>query len=642
MIRNSIRTVSAFAMAAVALSPAFGADGADLNGDAIVVTGSRSDKGVSIDRLGASVTVLDAETLQNRQTRVISDILRDVPGIEVSRTGAVGGLTQIRMRGGEGNHTLVLIDGIKASDPFQGEFDFGGLIADDVARIEIIRGQQSALYGSDAIGGVIHYITASGRDKPGYSARVEYGSQNTAAASARAAGIAGAFDYAVTTSYNRTDGYPVAVGGVRDIGAKTFAASGKFGLILADNLRLSAVGRYTRTDADTTASSNTTYAPIDGTNNYSNRSFMGLLRAELDLLDGRWTHAATAQINDNRRMSFGGDTGDTRTSANRGQRVKASYDTTLKLGEESAQHVITLAADFEREEFRNLPPATPQPLSNTRGVDNKGLVAEYRFSAGDMFSIGGAIRRDYNDLFKDATTYRASGSLKVLEPIRLRAAYGTGIKNPTPFELFGFSNSATVFTGNPNLLPEKSRGWEVGADVTSLDGKLRFGVTYFDARLKNEIYSARSGTASTPGNRVTDSLQHGFELTLAAQVVETVKINAAYTHLNAKENGVEEIRRAPDIASLNIDWAPIQTVNITTTVRYNGRTYDSNFTLLPGYGSRVRLDEFTLVNLNADWQITPQVKLFGRVENLFDVDYTEVFGFRTQGRTASVGVRATL
>ena len=110
-----------------------------IRGDEIVVTGSRAVGGTQADRLGASITILDSEALQQRQTRVISDILRDVPGVEVSRTGAVGGLTQVRMRGGEGNHTLVLIDGIEASDPFQGEFDFGTLIADDVARIEVIR-----------------------------------------------------------------------------------------------------------------------------------------------------------------------------------------------------------------------------------------------------------------------------------------------------------------------------------------------------------------------------------------------------------------------------------------------------------------------------------------------------------------------
>src|SRR5690606_20374438 len=141
-----------------------------------------------------------------RETRVVSDILRDVPGVAVNRTGAVGGLTQIRIRGTEGNHVLVFVDGIKASSPYQGEFDFGTLIADDAARIEVLRGQQSALYGSDAIGGVINYTTLSGREAPGIRLRAEGGSFGTYNGTARIAGTAGdTFDYALSGSFFHTD-----------------------------------------------------------------------------------------------------------------------------------------------------------------------------------------------------------------------------------------------------------------------------------------------------------------------------------------------------------------------------------------------------------------------------------------------------
>ena len=140
-------------------SPSLAADSAD----ELIVTASRSGVAVPQHLLGSSVTVLDASTLAERQTREVADILRDVPGLAVNVSP---GLTQIRMRGAEANHTLVLVDGIEVSDPFYGEFDFSTLIADDGARIEVLRGQQSALYGSDAIGGVIHYISGSGQDAP--------------------------------------------------------------------------------------------------------------------------------------------------------------------------------------------------------------------------------------------------------------------------------------------------------------------------------------------------------------------------------------------------------------------------------------------------------------------------------------------
>ena len=614
-------------------------DAGAIRGDDVVVTGTRAPGGTSADQLGASISVLDAQALEHRQTRVVSDILRDVPGVEVSRAGAVGGLTQVRMRGGESNHTLVLIDGIEASDPFQGEFDFAQLIADDVARIEVLRGQQSALYGSDAIGGVIHYITASGAERPGFSARADYGTEDSFSAAARAGGVSGKLDYALSGAYNRTDGYPVAVGGVRDIGAETFTGSGKANLAVTSNFRLRAVARYTHTDADSLDTSPDTFAPIDGTGGYTNRAWLGLVRAELDLLDGRWSHALTGQINDNKRATYDG-ADRTRTSANDGQRLKASYDTSLTLGEAVAQHRITLAADFERETFRNLPPAYPQPLSTTRQFENTGLVAEYRFSTRDRFSVGGAVRHDANDRFGDTTTYRASASVRVAAPLRLRGAYGTGIKNPTPFELYGYSNSASEFVGNPNLIPEQSKGWEAGADLVLAGERVRIGATWFQSRLENEIYLAFSPAfVGSPANRTTDSTQHGLELFLAARIDDRLRVDAAYTHLKARENGAEEIRRAPNIASVNVTWTPVEAVSVTATARYNGRTYDSNFTTLP-VGPRVRLDDFTLVNLAGEVRVTPQLTAFGRIENALNEDYTEVFGYRTPRRTAAVGLRA--
>ena len=170
--------VSWIAIAIAIATPAF-AQAQQPNDDEIIVTATRARVGAERDTLGASVTVITPEDLETRQTRVVSDVLRDVAGVSVNRSGAVGANTQVRLRGAEGNHTLVLIDGMEVSDPYIGEFDFATLIADDVARVEVLRGQQSALYGSDAIGGVIHYITASGADAPGLRGHGEYGASNT-------------------------------------------------------------------------------------------------------------------------------------------------------------------------------------------------------------------------------------------------------------------------------------------------------------------------------------------------------------------------------------------------------------------------------------------------------------------------------
>ena len=279
-------------------------------GQTIIVTASRSGDAVPTDLVGASVTVLDDGALQDRQTRIVSDVLRDVPGVAVSRTGAVGGFTQLRLRGAEANQTLVLIDGIKASDPFYGEFDFGSLLADDGAKIEVLRGQQSSLYGSDAIGGVVNYITLTRAEAPGIRLRAEGGSFGTVSGSARAAGVTGNIDYALSGSYYHTRGYPIAVGGMRDVGANIGNGSLKTTWTAASNFRITAVGRYSSSKGETDDQDNLFGSPAFGFTvdspgvGYRSRAFYGLVRAQLDLLDGRWTNAVSAQITDTHRTNY--------------------------------------------------------------------------------------------------------------------------------------------------------------------------------------------------------------------------------------------------------------------------------------------------------------------------------------------------
>ncbi len=639
---RSFTSLIALAIASPAVAQALPGDTAS-NDETIVVTGSRSLDGIAADLTGSSLTIIDAQALEQRQTRVVSDVLRDVPGLAVSRSGGVGGMTQVRIRGGEGNHTLVLIDGIEASDPFQGEFDFATLVADDTARVEVLRGQQSAIYGSDAIGGVIHYITATGAEKPGVSGRLEAGSFNTVAGAARAAGVSGDLDYSFSATTNITGGTPTARKGVgtRDLDADNRALSGKLIYSVSPQVKLQAVGRYSRTEADTNPQDFNFTSPtygfiIDGTGDYTSRSWFGLVRAEAELLDGRWTHAATAQLTDSHRESR---TGGTATSANDGQRLKGSYDTTLRFGSEATEHSLTFAADFERERFRNLPIGPAGPANDRRQIENTGLVAEYGLNVDDRFSLGASLRHDKNDRFDNATTYRLRGSAEVTPGVRLRAAAGSGIKNPTNFELFGFN--PLTFIGNPNLKPEKSEGWEAGVDFALAEDKVRLGATYFDSTLKNEIFTVFSPTfVSSPANRTTDSKQKGVELFVDADLGGGWQVDLAYTHLDAKENGVEEVRRAPNIASANLAWsAPEDAYGATLTARYNGKTFDSNFTNLP-IGPRVQLDSFVLVNFAADYRLSKAVQLFGRVENLFNEEYEEVFTYRTPGRAAYVGIRA--
>lgn len=613
-----------------------------LRGDEIVVTASRSGEGVRLDQLGASATVIDSAALEQRQTRVVSDILRDVPGVAVSRTGAMGALTQVRVRGAEGNHVLVLIDGIEVADPYHGEFDFGTLIADPAARIEVLRGQQSSLYGSDAIGGVIHYITQSGAEAPGLSARAEGGSFGTYSGAARAAGGSSAFDYAVSGSYYHTDGTPSARHGTRNVGSGSLGANAKLNWAPSDNFKLSAVGRYSYTDADTNDSEGNPASPLFGYTidspdvRYTNSAFYGLVKAELSGLDGRWTNALSAQFADVTRKGYnpaGFAYGD------KGQRYKGSFVSSLRFGTDMIVHRVTGAIDVEREAFQNTSPAS-SAFRGKRDTDNIGLVAQYELTVDDRLSLGGSVRHDDNNRFDDVTTYRVQGSYTLPTGTRIRAAYGTGVKNPGYFELFGYSDGKYI--GNPNLKPEQSEGWEAGLEQSFGDGRATIGATYFDSTLTNEIYTTYPAPAyvATPSNRATDSRQQGLELFVSARPIAQIRLDAAYTYLDARENGVEEVRRPKHVASFNATvFSTDQRFSGTLTLRYNGRMTDVAYTDPSWVPVRVSMKEYALVNLSAEYKLTDRIAVFGRVENLFDEDYEEVFSFATAGRGAYGGVR---
>lgn len=606
----------------------------------IIVTGIRSAEGISADRVGGSVTLLDELAVERRQTREVSDILRDSPGVAVSR---VAGQTQIRLRGSEGNHVLVLVDGIEVSDPFTGEFDFGSLLADEGAKIEVLRGQQSAIYGSDAIGGVVHYITLTGSEAPGMRARVEGGSFGSVNGAVRLAGESGDLDYALSGTFVSTDGTPNARGGSRDLGNESGALSLKAGWRPSAISRLSAVVRYARTEADFNDTDNDPASPTFGFivdtpgNRLINEAVYGLIRGELDLLDGRWTHAISGQFADTRRDGFNAAG---RSFGNEGDRLKGSYESTLRLGSGAVRHRIIFALDAERESFRNTDPSG-FAFTGRRRVDNIGIVGQYDLLLNDNASFEASIRRDENDRFADVTTYRLQGSYRLGGGTRFRAAAGSGVKNPGFYELFGFIDGR--FIGNPGLKPERSEGWEAGVEQELGDGRLVVGATYFDSRLKDEIFTTYPPPTflATPANRTTVSKQRGVETFLRARIGSSWRVDAAYTYLHAREDGQEEVRRPTHIASLAIDWRlPEERGGFTFVARYNGAQDDLAFTDPSFVPVRVRLGDYALVNLNADFRLTRQLDLFARVENILDEKYEEIFSFVAGGRSVHAGVRA--
>ncbi len=600
----------------------------------ILVSASR-DGSLTRKSFTGSALVITAEQLEQRQTRDIADVLRDVPGVAVA---GVAGQIQVRLRGAEANHVLVLVDGIEVSDPFAGEFDIGTLQADPGARVEVLRGPQSALYGPDAIGGVIAYHSASGRAVPGFAARIEGGTQGTANGALRY-GVAGdTWDAALSAVVVSTDGQPNARNGTRDIGRDSYTLSGKGSADLAEGFVLRAAARFIRTegqfnDQDFDPASPTFGFVIDSPQTrFVNEAVYALVGARIEALDGRWTHDLSAQVADISRDTFGPFG---RSNSSEGDRIKASYVSAFRLAD---AHNLTFAADYEVEGFRN---ATPGgfAFNGRREIEQIGFVGEYRF-AGEAFDLSAALRHDINDRFRDATTFRVGAGYNVSGSTRLRAAAGSGVKNPGFFELYGFVDGR--FIGNDALRPEKSTGWEVGIDQ-DLSDSARLSVTYFDSELEGEIFTTFPPPTfiATPANRTTTSEQRGVEVALNARFGPQWSLDAAYSYVDAEENGREEVRRARHIASMALTWeAPGDAASATLVVRHNGASLDDAFTDPSFVPVRVTLDDYTLVGVNARARLADGIAAFARIENLLDEDYEQVFSFVSPGRSAVVGVEA--
>ena len=631
--------------------PASGQSTAEEPPERVLITASLIGS-VRTDLLGGSATVIAPIDLDNRQVRITSDVLRDVPGVAVTRLGAAGQFTQIRMRGAEGDHTLVMIDGMKVSNSFAAEFDFATLIADEVARIEVLRGEQSALYGSDAIGGVIHYITLSGADAPGIRLRAEGGSFGTADAALRVAGLVGALDYAVNAVFHHTDGTVDNVGGTRELRSENVGVSGKFVYSFAENFRAKAVTRYSALRADANEQDfrfppGPTYGyETDGNGHFRTTAWYGLAGIEFEGLEGHWRNGLTVQFSDHERNLYGNNFSppDVRTEGNKRGHTKATFVTSLDFGTLALGHRLTGAVDWQEERFQNTNPAEIFPSDTTeRSSTTYGYVTQYELTSNDRLALSAAARFDQNDRFEDAITYRVQASYRFEAGFRLHAATGTGVKSPGVYELYAYLPPPGGFISNPDLKPEKSYGWEAGVELMFLGQRAIADVTYFNSTLKDEIvieYLPPTFDAH-PYNSAMESPRNGVETSLSLRLGQQWRVDAAYTYLHSEENGEPEVRRPENSASLNVAWRSVgDAFGANVTVRYTGEQTDFQFT--PTGSTRVELDSYTLVNLGADYRINERWQVYLRAENLLDTEYQEVFSFISPGRAVYAGLRANL
>ena len=601
--------------------------------DQIVITASRAPEQES--QTPASVTIIDAERIQRLGEPLVPALLRLTPSAAVSVSGPAGSLTEVRVRGSEANHTLLFIDGIRANDPASGDAPRFELINADIAsRIEVVRGPQSALWGSDAIGGV---IAVNGTDEPaGYSASAEGGSFGFVRGTAAGSSITEKATFAGAIGIQRATGIDSfgAPGGDKD-GYRNISGRLRGIYSVSPSVRLGAAGIALTERTQFDGYDPFTFEHTDTLDNSRNHLEAGRLWAEYGDNSSAWTGRVGASLLGSSNRNFLDDDPVNRTSGKRRtfDAQVGRHFTTGAIG-----HQLILAGDIERETFHARGSISGLPTDQDRSRTHNALTGEWRASAG-RFVGDVAIRRDFFNRFKDATTFRASALANIASGFSLAGSYAEGIAQPTFFDLYGtFPNN---FIGNSQLKPESSRGFE--GSLRFRRAAVRASLTAYRQRLHDEIVDVFDPVTfiSTTENSNGISRRWGIEAEFGWQVAQKLRLTANYAFLHATQpdlasgRQLKELRRPKNSGSIAAD-GQIGRWSYGGSITYAGSHLDP-LEVAP-FGI-VRVDSYWLADARVAYAVRRGIELFVQGANLFNSNYQEVGGYHTEGIGGFVGIR---
>lgn len=642
--------ILASGMPALAQSPTATAAAVVLPDTIVTATGLPT----PLARVPASITVIDRRAIEENGFANLAEALATVPGLRIAQSGGPGQQASVFIRGNSSRSTLVLMDGVPVNDPSDpnGAFNFGNETLFDIERIEVLRGPASSLYGSAAVGGVINLVT---RRAPPDRQVMPYGelaggSQRTLRAGGGIAGTIGAFDYLASLNNISTQGSnSTATRFWRTLGeADGFNgtnATARLGYTFTPGTRVEGLVRWreNRTGIDSVPRDDPNYTADD-------RRWMGQLRGESTLLDGRWTTGLRLAITEDRRTYTNlPDILSTARSRDyyRGTRQSVDWGNVVRLPGfgPATDGAITFGVNYAHEDVTSIAGNLPfQTRVNAKQDTTAGHAAiQYRFW--DRLDVTGGLRHDSVSSFTGYTSWRIGAVLAIPEAnMRLRASGGTAFNAPSLYQRFGAIG--TTFRGNPNLRPETSIGYEFGAEMDiPAFGQPRFstiGFTYFQSRVTDLInFNAQF---STLVNIASANLK-GVELAWALRPAPWLTTELAWTITDAKDGqtGLPLARRPESVITVSARIEPIRGLVITPQILFTGRSPEGAFASYRDNGTSLSYPAFnksgTLFNLTASYPVTPQITAFFEGRNLTDSKWEPVNGFQTPGRTAIIGTR---
>ena len=599
---------------------------------AIVVTASRAEE--KARETPASVTLIDAPRIERIGSPLVPDLLRLVPSVGVAVSGPAGSLTQVRIRGAEANHTLLFVEGIRANDPAAGnEPRFELLNADLASRIEVVRGPQSALWGSEAIGGVV----AVTGEVPGFGGTmgfVEGGSHDSWRGAARSE--AGDVDHGLSVGVagQRSDGIDSFVGGGDKDGYSNIGLRGSGRYRVSPSILIGGSGFALKGHSEFDGFDPVTFLHADTLDETRNKLGAGRLFAELGDHEKSYALASASLLGSSNRNELDDE------PVNRTEATRRTIG--LEGGYRFGRHQLIAAVESERETFEARDTAFGGFTDQDRSRKHHSLTAEWRTTDLGPISAGLVVRHDIFSRFKDATSLRGSVKAELGGGFSLSANYGEGIAQPSFFDLYGFFPGS--FVGNPDIKPESSRG----GDLSFRYSTERHGgsLTYFRQRLKDEIVDVFDPNTflSSTVNADGKSKRHGIEFETFYNPSDALRLSASYAWLDASEPAIgsgqlKEQRRPKHSGSIAVDGTTGR-VTYGAAIAYSGERIDTNFDVFPS--QRVKLDPYWLASARIAYRLAGPVEAHLRVANAFDDDYQDVVGYRTEGRSIHAGLRVAL
>ena len=653
LVLNTQNLRRAYAMAACALIasgsliavPTARSADSDNSLDEIVVVANRAPEPLS--KVGNSVTVLDQQAIQDSQKVELSELLATTPGITFSRNGGPGNTTSVYIRGANSDHTVVLIDGVVLNDPslIGGNLDFGNLLVGDISRIEILRGAQSTLYGSQAIGGVINIVTTEPQTGLGADVQAEGGSLGTGMLKAGIGDKADNWSFRLGATDYATDSIPTLdkqYGGTVTDPFHDSVVSGRATYNFTPDVQLDERAYWTQSRVFYDGYSPITFLLANYPQYEEVRQLFDYTGLNFNFFDDHLKNRVAYEYTTTQHSDYNSAVDPiSQTDSYRGDNRRVEYQGTWAAAE-GYQAVFGVQ---QEKSWADITPYAPAHAET-------GQVGEYVQLQGQIIpglTLTAGERHDHYDSFGQHYTGQFAAAWSLPSSTVLRASWSQGYKAPSLYELYSPY-------GNTTLNPEESAGGDAGVEQHLWNDRITLSATYFLTHFKNLIefedcpgspLCATIGQAGGYYANLDRAKASGVELQASAALTSALAVSANYSHIKTLDetpgsptDGQQLFQRPEDAANLSLSYTWPHRVATTVAARYGGPSLDQNFNVFPT--ANLRLGGYTLLDLRVSYPVTDKLELYARVDNATNKWYETIYQYGTWSRTAFFGLRAKL